>query len=41
MNQIEMINTGKLIPYEKNPRINEESVLYVANSIREFDLSNQ
>lgn len=36
MDQIEMINTGKLIPYEKNPRINEESVLYVANSIREF-----
>ena len=22
MNQIEMINTNKLIPYEKNPRIN-------------------
>lgn len=36
MNQIELIDTGRLIPYEKNPRINEESVQYVANSIREF-----
>lgn len=31
-----MIETSKLIPYEKNPRINEESVKYVANSIQEF-----
>lgn len=28
--------TSSLIPYEKNPRINEDSVEYVVNSIREF-----
>lgn len=27
---------GELIPYENNPRKNEEAVRYVANSIREF-----
>ena len=27
---------SELIPYENNPRINEEAVTYVANSIKEF-----
>ena len=26
----------ELIPYEKNPRLNDEAVKYVANSIKEF-----
>ena len=30
------ISTEKLIPYENNPRNNDEAVQYVANSIREF-----
>lgn len=35
---MEIINmkTGDLIPYENNPRKNDEAVEYVANSIREF-----
>jgi site-specific DNA-methyltransferase (adenine-specific) len=35
---MEIINmkTGDLIPYENNPRNNDEAVEYVANSIREF-----
>lgn len=28
--------TSDLIPYEKNPRINDESINYVANSIKKF-----
>lgn len=27
---------GELRPYENNPRINDDAVGYVANSIREF-----
>ena len=33
---IESIKTADLIPYENNPRFNDEAVEYVANSIREF-----
>lgn len=34
--QIEMIKPNELIEYENNPRDNEDSVEYVANSIKEF-----
>lgn len=33
---IENLNIADLIPYENNPRINDDAVDYVANSIREF-----
>ena len=33
---IEYINIEELVPYENNPRFNDEAVEYVANSIREF-----
>lgn len=33
---IEYLNTADLIPYENNPRNNDEAVQYVANSIKEF-----
>jgi site-specific DNA-methyltransferase (adenine-specific) len=35
---MEIINKkiDELIPYEKNPRINDDAVKYVANSIKEF-----
>lgn len=35
---MEIINKklDELIPYEKNPRLNDEAVKYVANSIKEF-----
>lgn len=33
---IEYLNTADLIPYENNPRNNDEAVQYVANSIQEF-----
>lgn len=35
MNVINMM-VKDLIPYEKNPRVNDEAVKYVANSIKEF-----
>ena len=38
--QIEQINISELIPYEKNPRINEGAVEYLANSIKEFGFRN-
>lgn len=31
---------NELIPYDKNPRFNEEAVKYVANSIKEFGFKN-
>lgn len=31
---------GELKPYENNPRINDEAVKYVANSIKEFGFKN-
>ena len=34
--EIEYVNVDDLIPYENNPRRNEEAVEYVANSIKEF-----
>ena len=34
--RIENITTSKLIPYENNPRLNDEAVEYVANSIQQF-----
>ena len=38
MNKIEIINLdiNKLKPYENNPRLNEDAVIYVADSIKEF-----
>lgn len=35
---MEIVNKkiDELIPYEKNPRLNDEAVQYVANSIKEF-----
>lgn len=34
--EVRMIKTEELIPYENNPRFNEEAVEYVAKSIKEF-----
>ena len=34
--QIEYKKIGDIIPYENNPRYNDEAVEYVANSIKEF-----
>ncbi|MBN1489783.1 MAG: ParB N-terminal domain-containing protein [Phycisphaerae bacterium] len=34
--QVERVDVGRLIPYEKNPRINDAAVDAVAASIREF-----
>lgn len=34
--RIESIDLDKLIPYENNPRFNDDAVEYVASSIREF-----
>ena len=34
--KIETIKTAELVPYDKNPRINDNAVDLVANSIREF-----
>ena len=34
--QIVMMKTTDLVPYENNPRKNDDAVQYVANSIREF-----
>ena len=36
MNNIEYVNTGSVKPYDKNPRRNDDSVEFVANSIKEF-----
>lgn len=30
------VNINDIIPYDKNPRFNDEAVYYVANSIKEF-----
>lgn len=30
------VNINDIIPYDKNPRLNDEAVEYVANSIKEF-----
>lgn len=34
--KIEYKNIGELVPYENNPRFNDEAVKFVANSIKEF-----
>lgn len=34
------LGVDELIPYENNPRINDEAVDYVANSIKEFGFKN-
>lgn len=34
--QLEYLNLSDIIPYENNPRHNDEAVEYVANSIKEF-----
>ena len=33
---IKYMTPGDLVPYDKNPRINDQAVDLVANSIREF-----
>lgn len=33
-------NTSDLIPYERNPRVNDKAVDYLANSIQEFGFQN-
>lgn len=38
--KIESIDIDKLIPYENNPRFNNDAVQYVANSIQEFGFKN-
>lgn len=38
--KIEYMNIDTLIPYENNPRNNDEAVKYVANSIKEFGFKN-
>lgn len=38
--KIEYVDINKIIPYENNPRKNEEAVKYVANSIKEFGFKN-
>ena len=35
-----MMEISKIIPYENNPRINDEAVEQVANSIHEFGFRN-
>ena len=34
--QIDLININDIIPYENNPRNNDEAVEPLANSIKEF-----
>ena len=38
--KIEYIPLSEIKPYENNPRINDEAVKYVANSIKEFGFKN-
>ncbi len=38
--QIEYKPIDKVIPYDKNPRQNDEAVQYVAESIKEFGFIN-
>ena len=37
LNKIELVNLEEITPYNNNPRDNNGSVDYVANSIKEFD----
>lgn len=34
--EIEYVDINSIKPYENNPRVNDEAVKYVANSIKEF-----
>ena len=34
--KVEYLNLNKIIPYENNPRNNDDAVQYVANSIKQF-----
>lgn len=36
LNDVKIVDIHTVIPYEKNPRKNDEAVKYVANSIKEF-----
>lgn len=36
MNDVKIVDIHTVIPYEKNPRRNDEAVKYVASSIKEF-----
>lgn len=36
LKKIKLVDINKVIPYENNPRINDQSVQYVANSIESF-----
>lgn len=38
--QVEYVPIGEVIPYDDNPRHNEEAVEYVQNSIKEFGFKN-
>ena len=38
--EVQMMEISKIIPYENNPRINDEAVEQVANSIHEFGFRN-
>lgn len=38
--ELRYINIGDIIPYENNPRKNDDAVEFVANSIREFGFRN-
>ena len=38
--KIEYVNINDIIPYDKNPRFNEDAIEYVANSIKEFGFKN-
>lgn len=42
MKKIEIVykNINELIPYENNPRINDNAISYVANSIKQFGFKN-
>ena len=37
---MELWNVDDIIPYEKNPRRNDDAVKFVANSIREFGFND-
>ena len=38
--KIETVPIEKIVPYENNPRINDEAVKYVAESIKQFGFKN-
>lgn len=38
--EIKYVNINDIIPYNKNPRLNEDAIPYVMNSIKEFGFRN-